>query len=239
MNYNDFSVQRVKGMRWRLINEREHTSVTFFEGRYTKSVEAEQVCANMKEFEEAAHSEYLDWLTECDHYSRFHIVCDMTDNMLREALENITRASIGTDFADEYAFPEDFEKIFPHMSAEMKHFVEWATGDEFIELIKMVACYQTAPYDVQQWIDDLRTWTRLAHKEYIRQLMGIRIQELRIKKGYTPQELAERVGVKVNQIKRIEEGAYAVDIAVIDRIALALGGDLEIELRSDSQNGQE
>lgn len=60
--------------------------------------------------------------------------------------------------------------------------------------------------------------------------IGRRITELRQGKDLTQKELAERVGVSVSYLSRIEEGAEKPHLKTIARIAKCLGVKLELLL---------
>lgn len=56
-----------------------------------------------------------------------------------------------------------------------------------------------------------------------RQLIGLRIKELREAAHITQQELADKAGLQLSNIIRIEEGRYSITIDVADAIGKALG----------------
>jgi transcriptional regulator with XRE-family HTH domain len=53
--------------------------------------------------------------------------------------------------------------------------------------------------------------------------IGQRIVQLREDRGLTQEQLAERVGVSVRQLKRFEGGVSTINVVQIEGIALALG----------------
>lgn len=57
------------------------------------------------------------------------------------------------------------------------------------------------------------------------------IARLRILRGMTQQELAERAGTQQPSIARIESGRRRVSLAMLERIAEALDADLSVTLR--------
>ena len=62
----------------------------------------------------------------------------------------------------------------------------------------------------------------------IRQRVGKQIAEMRQRKGLSQRQLAEISGVGNAHIARIELGKYNVRIDILDKLAEALGGKLEI-----------
>ena len=62
----------------------------------------------------------------------------------------------------------------------------------------------------------------------IRERIGKRIAYLRQEKGLSQRQLAEMSGVGNAHIARIELGKYNVRIDILDKLAEALGGRLEI-----------
>jgi DNA-binding XRE family transcriptional regulator len=59
---------------------------------------------------------------------------------------------------------------------------------------------------------------------------GYQIARLRIMRGLTQQELAEKVGTKQPSIARLESGKTEPKISFLRRLAEALGADLEIRI---------
>jgi predicted transcriptional regulator len=57
------------------------------------------------------------------------------------------------------------------------------------------------------------------------------IARLRILRGLTQQELAERVGTQQPSIARLESGKRKLSLAMLERIAAALGADLQVTLK--------
>lgn len=49
------------------------------------------------------------------------------------------------------------------------------------------------------------------------------VQEVRVQKGFSQAQLAQRVGVDQSQISRIESGKISPSLAMLDKIADALG----------------
>ena len=60
-----------------------------------------------------------------------------------------------------------------------------------------------------------------------RERMGQRIAKLRKEQGMTQAELAERTGIQRAHITRIEAGRYSVGIDLLDKIAVALGMEVD------------
>jgi len=55
------------------------------------------------------------------------------------------------------------------------------------------------------------------------------ISELRKEKKLTQKELAERIGTKQSAISRLENGTYNPSIVFLNKVALALGKEVEIK----------
>lgn len=55
------------------------------------------------------------------------------------------------------------------------------------------------------------------------------IIKLRIEQGISQKELAERIGTKQSAISRLENGTYNPSIVFLNKIALALGKEIEIK----------
>lgn len=66
-----------------------------------------------------------------------------------------------------------------------------------------------------------------------REDIGMRIAELRKRKGMTQDELAEASGVDRTNISKIESGIYNVSIVILSKIATAL--DSTVEMVSDEE----
>ena len=93
-------------------------------------------------------------------------------------------------------------------------------------------------------VDSLTTWSEYEKKllesssfrktakevehEYI---VAKALIELRKRKGLTQKELAEKIGTKQPVISRIETGVVKPSIALLERIAQALGAQLEVRFR--------
>ena len=56
--------------------------------------------------------------------------------------------------------------------------------------------------------------------------VGERIQKVRKEKGITQEELAEKIGVKRAAISKYESGSIELTVSMLDKIAAALGTDL-------------
>ncbi len=61
----------------------------------------------------------------------------------------------------------------------------------------------------------------------VRERIGQRIAKLRKEQGMTQAELAERTGIQRAHITRIEAGRYSVGIDLLDKIAVALGMEVD------------
>ncbi len=57
-------------------------------------------------------------------------------------------------------------------------------------------------------------------------LLGRRIRQLRLERGLTLQQLADRSSVSISMLSSVEHGAKAATIVVLDRIATGLGSRL-------------
>ncbi len=66
-------------------------------------------------------------------------------------------------------------------------------------------------------------------KQLTRYRIGQRISELRIKRGWSITELAERAGLQRSHVSRIEAGHYSVTIETVQAIAEAFDKNLVIE----------
>lgn len=53
----------------------------------------------------------------------------------------------------------------------------------------------------------------------------------RTERGFTQGELARRIGTKQSAISRLESGSYNPTLALLKKVAAALGSDIEISLR--------
>lgn len=67
-----------------------------------------------------------------------------------------------------------------------------------------------------------RAWEELAP--------SYQVARLRILRGWTQKELAERVGTKQPSIARLESGGYSPSLAFLRRVVEALGGKLTITI---------
>lgn len=63
----------------------------------------------------------------------------------------------------------------------------------------------------------------------VRSAIGKRIEHLRCHKGLTQQQLSEKAGLTLANIRNIELGRYNVTVDVLDKIALALDCTLRME----------
>lgn len=61
-----------------------------------------------------------------------------------------------------------------------------------------------------------------------RKAMGESIRELRIAQGWTQEQLADIAGITAANVRRIEAGKYAVNIDVLNKIAIALNAELRL-----------
>ena len=61
-----------------------------------------------------------------------------------------------------------------------------------------------------------------------RKAMGESIRELRIAQGWTQEQLAQIAGITAANVRSIEAGKYAVNIDVLNKIAVALNAELRL-----------
>jgi DNA-binding XRE family transcriptional regulator len=59
------------------------------------------------------------------------------------------------------------------------------------------------------------------------QRVGTRLQALRKARGFTTQQVAERVGMPQQSISRIEQGRHAVSFPTLEKILVAMGCSLD------------
>lgn len=64
----------------------------------------------------------------------------------------------------------------------------------------------------------------------IREIIGAEIRALRLSRGYTTRELAERSKLGHTHIVRIESGRYGFSIDTLNAICQALGAKINIQL---------
>jgi ribosome-binding protein aMBF1 (putative translation factor) len=64
------------------------------------------------------------------------------------------------------------------------------------------------------------------------QELAYQITRLRLQRGFTQQQLAERVGTHQSSIARLESGAAPPRLSFLRRVVHALGGKLEIQITS-------
>lgn len=68
----------------------------------------------------------------------------------------------------------------------------------------------------------------LASQSDIRQVIGGRIKDLRTAQNLTQQQLADMAGVTKPNICNIERGAYSVGLDILNKIATALGAEIQL-----------
>ncbi|MBK9732187.1 MAG: helix-turn-helix transcriptional regulator [Chitinophagaceae bacterium] len=69
-------------------------------------------------------------------------------------------------------------------------------------------------------------------KRYVAFKLGFLIQQARLKKGMTQEELAEKCGTNKGYISKIENNIKEVRISTLQKIVeLGLGGHLELSIR--------
>lgn len=65
-----------------------------------------------------------------------------------------------------------------------------------------------------------------------RERIGRELREMRIKKGVTQTELAQRTDLYQNHLYRIEKGLYSVGFDILQKIADALDCDITLKERN-------
>jgi transcriptional regulator with XRE-family HTH domain len=65
-----------------------------------------------------------------------------------------------------------------------------------------------------------------------RERIGRELHEMRIKKGLTQTELAQRTDLYQNHLYRIEKGLYSVGFDILQKIADALDCDISVKERN-------
>ena len=89
------------------------------------------------------------------------------------------------------------------------------------------------PVTTPDHIAEGRMWIGYYHQKSVyanaatRIRIGKRIAEIRKEQGITQDELAERTGIQRSHITRIEAGKYSVGIDLLQKIADALGKDVD------------
>lgn len=70
----------------------------------------------------------------------------------------------------------------------------------------------------------------------LRNIIGGKLRYMREAQGKTIDDIAEATGFTVNNIRRIEEGRYSVNLDVIERIAEALDAKVYIRPNRHYEN---
>ena len=60
--------------------------------------------------------------------------------------------------------------------------------------------------------------------------IGLRIKELRLEKGITQDQLAQKIRTTKSAISRLENHAESITLATLEKVARALGKEVHIEL---------
>lgn len=84
--------------------------------------------------------------------------------------------------------------------------------------------------EFEDWLDEELSTDEAFRQEYERLGPGFDIAALRIKRGLTQKELAERVGSKQPSISRLETGDQEPSLSFLRRVAAALDARLEIHI---------
>lgn len=82
---------------------------------------------------------------------------------------------------------------------------------------------------LDQWLDE-QLQEPAFRGEYAALEPAYQIARLRILRGMTQQELAEKVGTQQPSIARIESGRRRASIAMLEKLAQALDADLQVTL---------
>lgn len=72
-------------------------------------------------------------------------------------------------------------------------------------------------------------------KEYERLAPGFQVAKLRMLRGLTQQELAERVGTHQSSISRLENGEREPSLPFLRRVVDALDGCVEVQIRPEER----
>lgn len=70
------------------------------------------------------------------------------------------------------------------------------------------------------------------NKQKERERIGRELHEMRVKKGLTQTELAQRTDLYQNHLYRIEKGLYSVGFDILQKIADALDCDISVKERN-------
>lgn len=70
------------------------------------------------------------------------------------------------------------------------------------------------------------------NKQKERERIGRELHEMRVKKGLTQTELAQRADLYQNHLYRIEKGLYSVGFDILQKIADALDCDITLKERN-------
>jgi HTH-type transcriptional regulator/antitoxin HipB len=68
--------------------------------------------------------------------------------------------------------------------------------------------------------------------------IGEEVRRLRTQRGLSQQELAERMGVAQSVVARLEAGGVEPRLSTLDRVAQALGVELEVHFQSGPTGGR-
>lgn len=228
MNFENYSFRRKEGLTWEIRNNVTGHSVTFVEGRYGKTACPVGKGSSFEEFDEVIKDEDINFIAACNIQARLSLIAALDSDLLAELAYKL-KGMVDPCHADEYAFPEDFAVLVSPMTSRLKTFSEIVTNDELIELYRMIDAYYLAPYEFDEWANDVRQWTIDANKQYIRPAIGQKIRKIRIGKGLTQAQLADRACCTQANINRIEAGMFSVGVDVLNRIAIALGVKIDIK----------
>lgn len=87
---------------------------------------------------------------------------------------------------------------------------------------------------IATYLRELSDWLRNNHYNRvmpavnIRLIIGDRIRQLRTAQNLTQQQLADMAGVTKPNICNIERGAYSVGLDILNKIATALGAEIQL-----------
>lgn len=228
MNFENYSFRRKEGLTWEIRNNVTGHSVTFVEGRYSKTACPVGNGSSYKEFSDVIEDKDINFIASCNIQARLSLIAKLDTELLAELAYKLKGVVSPCD-ADEYAFPECLAEMTSPMTSTLKTFSEIVTNDELIEMYRMIDAYYLAPYNFDEWANDVRQWIIDANKQYIRPVIGQKIREIRIHKGMTQTQLAERACCTQANINRIEAGMFSVGVDVLNRIAIVLGMRIELK----------
>lgn len=227
---NNINYRRGEGLQWQLRHNPTGTIITFTEGRFDATMQASKNDAEaIKELTEWAKSEDFRWISECNVPARIEVIEEFAQhdiNVISEAVIKLQNM-FDPDHADEYAFEETIsDAIKP--SEELSEVLQWLTNAALQEMIRLIDTYWAESYDIEKWLEDIMDWAEEAQRYLIRTKIGGQIRELRTAKKMSQEELAKKAGITRANLSNIEAGKYSVGLDILNKIAKALGVEIEI-----------